>query len=227
MPGTQELMARLQQLEDGYYGDKENARRSQFFDTYGSRWSNNHGLGMAILNELDARGIDTSAADEAVQDILNTLRTECQEILDLTKGIQDAAIKNQEKLETISTVVDQQVAENPDATNMQTADIEIPSPSEIPALEGQADTDDFISQFDLGGEAPAEGGEVPAEGGEMPVDDLPEEGGEMPPEEIPEDQTMSDRRMKLVSGIKARQSSRGSGVYKPSPEILANAMRGF
>ena len=38
MPGTEELMARLQQLEDGYYGDKESARQQQFFDTYGSRF---------------------------------------------------------------------------------------------------------------------------------------------------------------------------------------------
>ena len=74
MPGTEELMARLQRLEDGYYGDREAARQQSFFDTYGSRFSNNRGLGLAILNELDARGIDTSAADEAVQQILDQLQ---------------------------------------------------------------------------------------------------------------------------------------------------------
>ena len=87
MPGTEELMARLQQLEDGYYGDKEAARQKQFFDTYGSRFSNNHGLGLAILNELDARGIDTSAADEAVTQIIDQLRTECNEIIEALEGV--------------------------------------------------------------------------------------------------------------------------------------------
>ena len=88
MPGTEELLARLQQLEDGYYGDKEAARQKNFFDTYGARFSNNRGIGLAILNELDARGIDTSAADEAVQQILDTLRTECNEIIESIKVVQ-------------------------------------------------------------------------------------------------------------------------------------------
>ena len=91
MAGTEELMARLSQLENSYNADKQAAREKQFFDTYGGRFSNNRGLGLAILNELDARGIDTSAADEAVQQILDQLRTECNEILELTKEANEAA----------------------------------------------------------------------------------------------------------------------------------------
>ena len=102
MAGTEELLARLTQLENGYYGDKEAARQKQFFDTYGSRFSNNRGLGMAILNELDARGIDTSAADEAVQQILDQLRMECQEILDMTKDANQAAIDTAQHVEEVA-----------------------------------------------------------------------------------------------------------------------------
>ena len=116
MAGTEELMARLSQLEQGYYGDKEAARQKNFFDTYGARFANNRGLGLAVLNELDARGIDTSAADEAVQEILDQLRTECQDILDLLGDVQDAAVQSQKKIDTIADAVQNQVAENPDAS---------------------------------------------------------------------------------------------------------------
>ena len=115
MAETDELLMRLKQLEDGYYGDKEAARQEKFFNTYGPRFSNNRGLGMAILNELDARGVDTSAADEAVQQILDTLRTECNEIIESIKDVQEAAINNAKKIETISEAVQDSVVSNPDA----------------------------------------------------------------------------------------------------------------
>lgn len=201
MPGTEELMARLSQLEQGYYGDKEAARQKSFFDTYGSRFSNNRGLGLAILNELDARGIDTSAADEAVQEILDTLRVECNQILDLLKGAQEAAIQNAQKVETIANVVSQQVASNPEAsitpdgTGLETPPI--PDTSTVDGLDDNGEFDpDMVAAEEGGEEVPPEGGEVPLE--EPPVP--PAEGGEeVPPEneeELPPDETLSDERLK-------------------------------
>jgi len=234
MAGTDELAARLAQLEQGYYGDKEAARQKQFMDAYGSRFSNNHGLGMAILNELDARGVDTSAADEAVQEILDQLRTECTEILDMLKDVQDAAIQNQEKIDTIADAVQNQVAENPDASVSADPNLEITSPEEVPALEQQADQQDAAGMFDFEGE------EMPAE--EMPAEEMPAE--EMPAEEMPASTTLSDIRKKRIERMKSNwgktqvmkkkekekekeKASGSSGYFKPTEEMLEAAMRGY
>ena len=202
MPGTDDLLARLQMLEDGYYGDKRAAREQNFFDTYGARFSNNRGLGLAILNELDARGIDTSAADEAVQQILDQLRVECNEIIESIKGVQEAAIENAQKVEAIQNVVGQQVAANPDAT----------MGGEMPMAEGlEVPPDPLMNSMDPNAEfVPPEGGEAaaPVEGDAAPIDEAPVE--EAPVEEAPveeaaagesapeEDATLSDKRLKIT-----------------------------
>lgn len=213
MPGTEELLSRLQRLEDGYYGDKEAARQQQFFDTYGARFSNNRGLGLAILNELDARGIDTSAADEAVTQILDQLRTECNEIIESIKDIQQTAIDNAQKVEAIQDVVSQAAANNPEASidpnggEMPMAEgMEVPPdavvdenmpvnvPEEMPPEGGEVPPEEMPPE---GGEVPPEGGEMPPEGGEMP---MPPEGGEMPPEEGGEMYQPSADMLSAVSG---------------------------
>ena len=212
MPGTEELMARLQQLENGYYGDKEAARQKQFFDTYGARFSNNRGLGLAILNELDARGIDTSAADEAVQEILDTLRTECNEIIESIKDVQQQAIENAQKVETISNVVSEAVAANPDAS----AAVDTTA-ADQGMTEGVVPPDPAMTAMDPNGEFNPD---------------------EVPPEETPTDDSgmvTSDVRMKRIQRMrdswgKTRAQKKAAepkkDEYKPSAGILAAAQGG-
>lgn len=230
MPGTKELMARLSQLEQGYYGDKEAARQKQFMDTYGSRFSNNNGLGMAILNELDARGIDTSAADEAVQEILDTLRTDCQSILDLLGNVQEAAIENAKKVEQIANVVGEAVASNPNAAASDAMPPEV-EPAEMPPEMIDAEELNMEGIGEPEGNMPAE---TPTE---EPVEQPAEQPAEQPvnPEENPEE-TVSDARMKRISKMKARwgknndtvvSDERLKNVFKPSAGILAAAQRGY
>ena len=227
MPGTEELMARLSQLEQGYYGDKEAARQKQFMDSYGSRFSNNHGLGMAILNELDARGIDTSAADEAVQEILDTLRTDCQSILDLLGNVQEAAIENAKKVEQIANVVGEAVANNPEAAAPDAIPPEV-EPAEMPPEMTDADELNMEGIGEPEGNMPAEGGEPPA--GEPPAN----------PEKNPEE-TISDVRTKRIQKMKARwgktQTQKKNNtvvsdintknVFKPAAFMINAAQRGF
>ena len=208
MAGTEELMARLSQLEQGYYGDKEAARQKQFMDTYGSRFSNNHGLGMAILNELDARGIDTSAADEAVQQILDTLRTDCQSILDMLNNVQEAAIQNAQKVETIANAVSGAVAANPDAATPGATPPEV-EPAEVPPVLENMDPNSLAAgptEEELAAMDADEGGEEqPAAdaGTEPPAESAP---AEQPPteEQLPPDQTVSDARTKRIQKMQAR-----------------------
>ena len=230
MPGTEELMARLQQLEDGYYGDKEAARQKQFFDTYGSRFSNNHGLGLAILNELDARGIDTSAADEAVTQIIDQLRTECNEIIEALKEVQTQAIEQAQKVEDIGNVVSEAVAANPNADDPNALPPEAMPPAEVGDMgiegigaEGEFNPDE-VPTGDTGDEMPME--EPPAEEEKVPpeesVPDEPPVENEPAPTDVP-----SDARIKNIRGALSRvKAKRAAASFKPSAGILNAAMGG-
>ena len=222
MAGTEELMARLSQLENSYNADKQAAREKQFFDTYGGRFSNNRGLGLAILNELDARGIDTSAADEAVQQILDQLRTECNEILELTKEANEAAIQNAQKVEEVANVVAQAVASNPDASMPMSPPPTVESAEMPPAIDAM-DPDGEFNPDDV---PPAEGTEQtepPAEGTE----------GTEQTEPPADDTEVSDIRKKRVERMKSNwgktrtQKKKGCGGFKPTAGMIEAASKGY
>ena len=222
MAGTEELMARLSQLENSYNADKRAAREKQFFDTYGGRFSNNRGLGLAILNELDARGIDTSAADEAVQQILDQLRTECNEILELTKEANEAAIQNAQKVEEVANVVAQAVASNPDASMPMSPPPTVESAEMPPAIDAM-DPDGEFNPDDV---PPAEGTEQtepPAEGTE----------GTEQTEPPADDTEVSDIRKKRVERMKSNwgktrtQKKKGCGGFKPTAGMIEAASKGY
>ena len=236
MAGTEELMARLSQLENSYNADKQAAREKQFFDTYGGRFSNNRGLGLAILNELDARGIDTSAADEAVQQILDQLRTECNEILELTKEANEAAIQNAQKVEEVANVVAQAVASNPDASMPMTPPPTVESAEMPPAIDAM-DPDGEFNPDDV---PPAEGTEgteqtePPAEGTEGTEQTEPPAESDVPPEEQPaEGDEVSDIRKKRVERMKSNwgktrtQKKKGCGGFKPTAGMIEAASKGY
>ena len=225
MAGTEELMARLSQLENSYNADKQAAREKQFFDTYGGRFSNNRGLGLAILNELDARGIDTSAADEAVQQILDQLRTECNEILELTKEANEAAIQNAQKVEEVANVVAQAVASNPDASMPMSPPPAVESAEMPPAIDAM-DPDGEFNPDDV---PPAEGTEG-TEQTEHPAENT--EGTEQT--EPPADDTeVSDIRKKRVERMKSNwgktraQKKKGCGGFKPTAGMIEAASKGY
>lgn len=240
MAGTEELLARLQQLEDGYYGDKEAARQKNFLDTYGARFSNNRGIGLAILNELDARGIDTSAADEAVQEILNTLRVECNEIIEAIKDVQQDAIENAQKVEAIKEAVSDAVAQNPAASiggeppAIESGEMPPEASAEaVPegAMPEGMDTENPAPEEPPAEEPASEG--APEETDQGPAPEPPAEEEEPAPEE-PEKVT-SDARMKTIHGVIANGRSRRRNLgaiktnnsFKPSAGMLEAASRGY
>ena len=236
MAGTEELMARLSQLENSYNADKQAAREKQFFDTYGGRFSNNRGLGLAILNELDARGIDTSAADEAVQQILDQLRTECNEILELTKEANEAAIQNAQKVEEVANVVAQAVASNPDASMPMSPPPTVES-AEMPPVINTMDPDGEFNPDDV---PPAENtAEPPAEGTEgtegTEQTEPPAEGTEGTEQTEPpaENTEVSDIRQKRISSMRSNwgkthcKDKKSCGGFKPSAGMIEAASKGY
>lgn len=240
MAGTEELMARLTQLENSYNADKQAARERQFFDTYGGRFSNNRGLGLAILNELDARGIDTSAADEAVQQILDQLRTECNEILELTKEANEAAIQTAQKVEDVANVVSQAVASNPDASMPMTPPPGV-EPAEVPPAIEDINPDGEFNPDDVPPAEGTEGTEVPpAEEQGIEVPPAEEQGTEdnVPtdvPTEVPpvEDTEVSDIRQKRISRMKSNwgkthtQKKMEASSFKPTAGMIEAASKGY
>ena len=234
MAGTEELMARLTQLENSYNADKQAAREKQFFDTYGGRFSNNRGLGLAILNELDAQGIDTSAADEAVQQILDKLRIECNEILELTKEANAAAIQNAQKVEEVANVVAQAVASNPDASMPMSPPPVVESAEMPPAME-DADEPNFEGLDD---NVPPAESEQPAENTESTEQDgeeQPPAEQQVPPVEQPpaEDVDVSDIRQKRISSMKSNwgkthcKDKKSCGGFKPTAGMIEAASKGY
>ena len=234
MAGTEELMARLTQLENSYNADKQAVREKQFFDTYGSRFSNNRGLGLAILNELDAQGIDTSAADEAVQQILDKLRIECNEILELTKEANAAAIQNAQKVEEVANVVAQAVASNPDAS-MPMSPPPVVESAEMPPEMEDADEPNFEGLDN--NVPPAEGEQPPAENTEATDQEKEQTPAEqqVPPVEQPpaEDVDVSDIRQKRISSMKSNwgkthcKDKKGCGGFKPTAGMIEAASKGY
>lgn len=81
----EELMLQAQNEEQAQAEQAALAAQQAFMSQYGSRFSGDEPIGLAILNNLNERGIDVSAADTAVQEIINKLREESNHILEVTQ----------------------------------------------------------------------------------------------------------------------------------------------
>lgn len=199
----EELSMRLGSLERARASDMQKAAQQAFMDKYGSRISNNTSLGLIILNELNRKGVDTSAADEAVQEILDQLRMEATMLLDTIK---DNMEQGSELLDKIN---DMQESVEAAATATGT-DLSVPS-EEVPAEISEAEAD-MVPE----GQPPME--EMPADTGmegapnmgpapeEMPADaGMGEPPAEIPPEQtqepLPEGDMISDARMKRIKNM--------------------------
>ena len=89
------LAERLAMLEKEGSDRKHKDRLSDFMGKFGGGFSNDEGIGAAILNKLDEQGIDTSAGIEAaVEAILDELRKEVNDLASkinkVDKAVQEA-----------------------------------------------------------------------------------------------------------------------------------------
>lgn len=221
----EELSLRLGSLEQARASDMQKAAQQAFMDKYGSRISNNGDLGLVILNELNRRNIDTSAADEAVQQILDQLRMEATMLLDTIKQDMNQAAELVDKIDSMDESI--QAAAVATGTDLSPESGEMPP--EMPLTEEQAAVEN--------GEVPPE--EMPAEEG-APADDAPAEiaAEEVPPEPTPEEamppeeqlpnQTVSDARMKrikqLVSDRRAKCIKKNVSVQPTGSKLDASIL---
>ena len=222
-----EMALRLSSLERARSEDQQKAAQQAFMDKYGNRISNNANLGLVILNELNRRNIDTSAADEAVTEILDNLRMEATALLDTIKENMDSANEIIDKVESMQEAVDAAAAATGADMSEGVGQVEQPMMDQLPPPEG--------------GEMPpaeGEGAAMPPEGGEMPPAEgegaaMPPEGGEMPPapeEQLPPQNAISDKRMKFIKGVisdKRMKRNKQNLAYKLDPGIINACSSGF
>ena len=230
----QEMALRLGNLERARSEDMQKMAQQAFMDKYGSRVSNNESLGLVILNELNRRGVDVSAADEAVQQILDQLRMEATALLDTIKDTMTDASDLIDKVDTMQEAVE--------VAGMATgADMSQPSAAmnagELPPVEPMEPPPPMPPEGgdmgamppeggDMGG-TPPEGGDMgamPPEGGDMGA--IPPEGGAPAPEEMPPQNTPSDARIKRVQAMRAHMPKPKATGMKLDSNIIS-ACRGM
>lgn len=176
----EELSARLGSLEQARADDLQQAAQQAFMDKYGSRISNNKGLGLVILNELNRRGIDTSAADEAVQEILGNLRNEANMLLDTIKDNMNTANALIDKIDGM----DQSV---------QTAALATGADTSVPTSELMGDIPMDQPPMDMPPDA-----SMPPDTGMQLMDQPPMD---QPPMDMPPAGVVSDIRLKFIKKI--------------------------
>lgn len=146
MPGeNEELIKRLESLERNLAGQ----HKKSFFDKFGAKFGGDEGIGTAILAQLNRRGIDTSAADEAVQEIIDSLREEAAALLDKLNAVTEA----------VSDATGKTPSETPDgsgATSVEPSEAPEPeSPPPPPMDEAMAPPAPDAGAMDAGGAPPA------------------------------------------------------------------------
>ena len=171
----EEMSMRLASIEDSIKAERDAKRQQEFMDRYGTMFSNNRDIGLAILNQLDRKGVDISAATEAVQSIIQDVLMECAMLMNVFKNALQQQGELMEKVSDIAQAVDTAMA--PTGVDIQSmlAPPEGMPPEGVPP-EGM----------------PPEG--VPPEGASP--EGMPPEG--VPPEGAPPGGTTSDARVKNI-----------------------------
>lgn len=236
----EELSQRLGSLEAARQEDMQKAAQEAFMNKYGSRISNNDGLGLIILNELNRRGVDTSAADEAVTQILDQLRMEATTLLDTIK----------EDMNQASGLIDKIDAMDQSVQAAAAASGGVPEAMPTQAMQTPAPDAQMPPAPDMGAGAPDMGAPVPEEPApeappapDAPAPDMgaapdmppPEQG--LPPDAAVSDANkkeiispkrliISDATMKRIKVTRPKEPAKPTG-YTPSAGVLAACQGGW
>lgn len=172
----EEMSMRLASIEDTIKAERDAKRQQEFMSRYGNMFSNNQEIGLAILNQLDRKGVDVSAATEAVQSIIQDVLMECAMLMNVLKNAVQQQGDLMEKVSDIAQAVDTAMA---------------PAGADIMSM--------------LAPPQPPEGGMPPEGAPPPPPEGVPPEGpppppeGGMPPEGPPPPEGVpSDSRVKTI-----------------------------
>jgi len=205
----EDLAERLSNIENAEAARAAEAEQKGFIDKYGAMFSGDEGIGMAILAEMNRRGISSAAvgADRAVQEILDQIREEATMVLDKIKADRNTVNELIDEVQDVQEAVSAALGENMSTEGngiVEEPDVEAALNEELPPL-------------------PPEGEEPLPPEGEEP---LPPEGEEpLPP--LP-NTVVSDAAVKKVIPFKVKprvkHSSEPKG-WKPASHLL-DAIKG-
>jgi len=207
----EDLAERLSNIENAEAARAAEAEQKGFIDKYGAMFSGDEGIGMAILAEMNRRGISSAAvgADRAVQEILDQIREEATMVLDKIKADRDTVNELIDEVQDVQEAVSAALGEDMSTGGngiVEEPDVDAALNEELPPLPPE-------------GEEP-----LPPEGEELPP--LPPEGEEpLPP--LP-NTVVSDAAVKKVIPFKVKprvkHSSEPKG-WKPASHLL-DAIKG-
>ena len=207
----EDLAERLSNIENAEAARAAEAEQKGFIDKYGAMFSGDEGIGMAILAEMNRRGISSAAvgADRAIQEILDQIREEATMVLDKIKADRDTVNELIGEVQDVQEAVSAALGEDMSTGGngiVEEPDVDAALDEELPPL-------------------PPEGEELPPlpPEGEEP---LPPEGEEpLPP--LP-NTVVSDAAVKKVIPFKVKprvkHSSEPKG-WKPASHLL-DAIKG-
>lgn len=213
-----ELAQRLAAMEESQYAQEQQGIQGQFMDKYGAKFANDGDLGVAILGELNRRGIDVSAADSAVQEILDGIRAEATALLDKIKSQSADVSALMDKVNSIDESV--MAASGATGTEAPGGDPMAGLPPELAGLMAG------------GGELPPpEAAPMEAAPPEVaPMEDAGPPPEAPPPEEPPppEQGVVSDKRLKNLQGriattLSDQRMKAAVPKWTPSKQLLAGA----
>lgn len=178
----EEMSMRLSSIEDTIKAERDAKRQQEFMDKYGDMFSNNQEIGLAILNQLDRKGVDVSVATEAVQSIIQDVLMECTMLMNVFKSAMQQQGELIDKVADIAQAVDTAMA--PAGADIQS--MLAPPEGPPPPPEGGMSPEGAPPP-------PPEG--MPPEGPPPPEGGTPPEGAPPPPapEGVP-----SDSRVKTI-----------------------------
>ena len=194
----EELSMRLTALEDSAKAERDAKRQQEFMDKYGSMFSNNRDIGIAILNQLDKQGVDTSAAGEAIQSIIQDVLMECAALFNIFKNALQQQGELLDKVSSIAQAVDAALLpQGADIQSMLAQPMSGMPPEGMPpeGMPPEGMPPEGMPPEGAGNPPPPPPEGVPPEGaGNTPPP--PPEG--MPPEGMPPEGVPSDRRVKSI-----------------------------
>lgn len=222
-----ELEARLMALEQAREAEMQEAAMQAFMNKYGSRMSNNRGIGNVVLNELQRRGISTDAVtNEAVDKILDEIRMEAQAVLDTIQvqqqqldQLRNQANQEMDKIDAVKEAITTAatVTGGPEGATLQenlaNTQNQMDTLMQQQAMDmPPADAGAGMPPVDMGAGAPpadAGAGVPPAE---PPAEPPADAGAGMPPAEppaepLPPEAQVSDKKKKVIHRPYFKQGS--------------------
>ena len=190
----EELSMRLTALEDSAKAERDAKRQQEFMDKYGNMFSNNRDIGIAILNQLDKQGVDTSAAGEAIQSIIQDVLMECAALFNIFKNALQQQGELLDKVSSIAQAVDT-------ALLPQGADIQSMLAQPMSGMPPEGMPPEGMPPEGMPPEGMPPEGMPPEVAGNTPPPSPPKGAGSPPPpppEGMPPEGVPSDRRVKSI-----------------------------